>query len=220
MTENEESMVQLVRLRKGARKPSGSNSPLGNLFDENFYRTRYGDSIEADVDLLENYLETGWKLGRDPSPNFSTVYYLERNPDVVEAGMNPLVHYVLYGRDEGRRPAPYTSLQKTSQYRPLVSVIVPQYNHAAFLPQRLTSIIEQEYDNLEIILLDDASTDGSVEIAERILQSSKVSYRILRNTKNSGAIFEQWQRGIHLANGEVVWICESDDYCEKSFLRE
>lgn len=100
---------------------------------------------------------------------------------------------------------------------PEVSIIIPNYNHAEFLQQRLDSVFNQTYQDFEVILLDDASTDGSVEILKKYQEHPKVSHLILNDT-NSGSPFKQWQKGIGLANGAYIWIAESDDYCELDFL--
>lgn len=99
----------------------------------------------------------------------------------------------------------------------LVSIIIPNYNHIAFLQQRLDSVFQQTYQNFEVILLDDASTDGSVEILKKYQDHPKVSHLVINET-NSGSPFKQWQKGIQLANGEYLWIAESDDLNELNFL--
>ena len=209
-----------VTIRKKKRSPSSPPKASPQLFDEEFYRARYGDTIPSGVDPVDDYLERGWTLGYDPSERFSTNYYLERNKDVAESGFNPLVHYVMYGREEGRRPIPFISTRKDYSHRPAVSVIIPIYNHAAFLPQRIVSILSQNYENMELIVLDDASTDNSVEVLEGLLAETGIPFRIIRNDANSGAIFSQWEKGLRLAEADIVWICESDDYCEPGFLNE
>lgn len=103
--------------------------------------------------------------------------------------------------------------------QPLVSVIIPNYNHAAFLEERLQSVLNQTYHNFELIILDDASTDNSLEIINQYSNDSHVSHVIL-NKDNSGSPFKQWDRGMSLAKGEIVWIAESDDSCEATFLEE
>ena len=100
---------------------------------------------------------------------------------------------------------------------PEVSVIIPNYNHAPYLRQRIDSVINQTFDSLEIIILDDNSTDNSVEIINEYKGHSKVTH-IVQNKVNSGSTFKQWEKGIQLAQGKWVWIAESDDYCEKTFL--
>lgn len=99
---------------------------------------------------------------------------------------------------------------------PKVSVIVPNYNHAPFLTRRLDSIIGQTYNDIELLILDDASTDDSYRILTRYY--SKPGVRIVVNSRNSGAAFPQWNRGIWRAKGEYVWIAESDDAADPHFL--
>ncbi|MDD2307393.1 MAG: glycosyltransferase family 2 protein [Prolixibacteraceae bacterium] len=102
---------------------------------------------------------------------------------------------------------------------PKVSVIVPNYNHARFLPYRLDSIFNQNYQDFEVILLDDCSTDDSRDILEQYQDHPKVS-TVFFNELNSGSTFKQWQKGIALSTGDYIWIAESDDYCESNFLSE
>ena len=99
---------------------------------------------------------------------------------------------------------------------PLVSVVVPNYNHRRFLPERLRSVFTQTYRNLEIVFLDDASTDGSLEYV-RSLQSP-FPLRIRTNDTNGGSAFRQWHRGVSDARGEFVWIAESDDSCAPDLI--
>jgi len=100
---------------------------------------------------------------------------------------------------------------------PIVSIIVPNFNHEAFLEQRLESVFNQTYQNFEVILLDDCSTDNSKEILSKYAKNPKVSHCIFNET-NSGNTFIQWNKGIALAKGEFIWIAESDDFCELNFL--
>lgn len=102
---------------------------------------------------------------------------------------------------------------------PLVSIIIPNYNHARYLKQRLDSVFNQTYQNFEVIFLDDCSTDNSLEIVEKYKRNPHLS-QIVVNETNSGSVFSQWDKGIKLANGEVIWIAESDDYCEINLLEE
>lgn len=101
---------------------------------------------------------------------------------------------------------------------PTVSVIVPNYNHAPYLEQRIESILNQTYTDFELILLDDCSTDNSIEVLSKYATHPKVSHFIV-NEQNSGSTFRQWDKGINLAAGEYVWIAESDDWCEITLLQ-
>jgi glycosyltransferase involved in cell wall biosynthesis len=102
---------------------------------------------------------------------------------------------------------------------PLVSVIIPNYNHAPYLKERIESVLNQSYSNFEVILLDDYSTDNSRDIIESYRGHEKISH-IEYNTTNSGSTFKQWQKGLKLAQGEWIWIAESDDVAHLDFLKE
>jgi glycosyltransferase involved in cell wall biosynthesis len=102
---------------------------------------------------------------------------------------------------------------------PKVSVIVPNYNHAPFLQQRIDSILNQTFQDFELILLDDVSTDESLEVLNGYKTHDKVSHLIV-NTKNSGSPFVQWRRGIEHSEGEYIWIAESDDFAALDFLEK
>ncbi|MCM1337485.1 MAG: glycosyltransferase [Candidatus Amulumruptor caecigallinarius] len=101
--------------------------------------------------------------------------------------------------------------------RPTVSVIIPNYNHARFLKQRIDSVLEQSFADLQVIILDDCSTDNSREVIESYRHHPRVEH-IVYNETNSGSTFAQWQRGLALATGKYVWIAESDDYAAPEFL--
>jgi glycosyltransferase involved in cell wall biosynthesis len=101
-----------------------------------------------------------------------------------------------------------------------VSVVVPNYNYAHFLPERLESIIGQGYPIYEIIFLDDCSSDESLQVAERLLSQSGIDYQIIVNKKNSGSVFRQWRKGVELARGTHLWIAEADDSCEAGLISE
>lgn len=98
-----------------------------------------------------------------------------------------------------------------------VSVIVPNYNHAPYLRERVDSVLSQSFQDFELILLDDCSTDHSRDIIESYRNNPRVTH-IVVNEQNSGCTFAQWKRGLHLATGEYVWIAESDDTMAPDFL--
>ncbi|PKA82127.1 glycosyltransferase involved in cell wall biosynthesis [Ulvibacter sp. MAR_2010_11] len=99
----------------------------------------------------------------------------------------------------------------------MVSIIVPNYNHEPYLRKRLDSIFSQTYGDFEVILLDDCSTDNSVSILQEYAERPQVSHFII-NKENSGGPFKQWKKGIELSKSDYIWIAESDDYSDTSFL--
>lgn len=102
---------------------------------------------------------------------------------------------------------------------PKVSIIVPNYNHAKYLNKRLDSIFNQTYQDFEVILLDDCSSDSSLSILNEYSSHPRVSH-FIRNQANSGTPFVQWEKGIELAEGEYIWIAESDDWSDCRFLEK
>jgi glycosyltransferase involved in cell wall biosynthesis len=103
--------------------------------------------------------------------------------------------------------------------RPLVSVIIPNYNYARFLSQRIDSVLGQTYENLEVIILDDKSTDDSRSVIESYREDPRVTH-ILYNETNSGSTFKQWQKGFELARGSFIWIAEADDYAAPTLVEK
>lgn len=101
----------------------------------------------------------------------------------------------------------------------MVSVIIPNYNHARYLTERIESVLHQTYRNYEVIILDDCSNDNSREIIESYRNHPKIS-QIIFNETNSGSTFLQWQKGFSVAQGEYIWIAESDDVAEPNFIEE
>jgi glycosyltransferase involved in cell wall biosynthesis len=100
---------------------------------------------------------------------------------------------------------------------PTVTAIVPNYNHRRYLEQRIQSVLNQTYPHLEVLLLDDASTDGSRELLENFSSSPRVT-GLLVNEANSGTPFKQWNKGVAAATGEYIWIAESDDYANPTLV--
>ena len=101
---------------------------------------------------------------------------------------------------------------------PRVSVVVPNYNYARFLPDRIKTIADQEFPIYELIILDDCSSDDSVKVIENLIRDSGLNIKFIRNTTNSGSVFAQWRKGVELATGDLVWIAEADDLSEPNFL--
>ena len=100
---------------------------------------------------------------------------------------------------------------------PAITIVVPNYNHARYLRQRIDSVLHQTFRDFELLLLDDCSADGSRDIL-RDYASKDTRTRCIFNDQNSGSPFKQWNRGVAAAKGEFVWIAESDDFAHPMFL--
>ncbi len=100
-----------------------------------------------------------------------------------------------------------------------VSVVIPNYNYEDFIEERIDSVVNQTYPIYEVIILDDASTDHSIEKIEQVMKKHKnISFKTIYNEKNSHSVFSQWQKGFREAKGDYVWIAEADDSCHPMFL--
>lgn len=94
---------------------------------------------------------------------------------------------------------------------PLVSVIVPVYNVEQYLKECVDSIIEQTYKNIEIILVDDGSTDQSPRICN---EYKKKDSRVKVIHKNNGGLSDARNKGIDASNGSYIGFVDSDDWIE------
>ena len=99
---------------------------------------------------------------------------------------------------------------------PRVSVLVPSYNHARYLRERILSIVNQTYQNFELIVIDDCSDDESDSVILDLQGLHGFDYR--KNSRNSGTPFSAWEKIKEMAKGDYIWVCESDDVAEPTFL--
>ena len=101
--------------------------------------------------------------------------------------------------------------------RPLVSVIVPVYNNEKLLEKCVRSILDQTYNNLEILLVNDGSTDKSIYICNQLKDLDK---RIIVIDKLNEGVSITRNRGIEEASGDYLTFVDSDDYIEKDMIEE
>ncbi|WP_444939903.1 glycoside hydrolase family 99-like domain-containing protein [Microbulbifer sp. ZKSA004] len=101
-----------------------------------------------------------------------------------------------------------------------VSVVVPNYNYEDHIAPRLETIFSQHYPVYEVIVLDDKSSDNSVAVIKATAELHQRKIDLLVNKQNSGSVFRQWDRGARMANGELLWIAESDDLATPDFISE
>ncbi|GAA0589639.1 hypothetical protein GCM10009416_30260 [Craurococcus roseus] len=101
---------------------------------------------------------------------------------------------------------------------PSVSVVVPNYNYARYMHERLGSIFRQTHPVQEVVVLDDCSTDDSLEVIPAVAAKAGREVRLAPNKANSGSVFAQWRKAAEYAKGEFVWIAEADDLSDPDFL--
>ena len=206
------------------------------LFDAEWYCLSYPDVKAAGIDPVAHYLERGAVELRNPSSHFDTAVYLDRYPDVRESGLNPLYHYLSHGKRENREISPLimrphffdlaTSAQWVAKLRsdrahaeigsrqPLVSIILPTKDRAAVLPDAIRSVLEQTWHTWELLIVDDGSVDGSVEIVRRDFPDPRIK---LLHSAGQG-VCDARNTALSHAQGEFFAYLDSDNTWTPEYL--
>lgn len=109
-------------------------------------------------------------------------------------------------------------LQRLDPALPSVSVVLPSYNYERYMPARLGSILDQTHPVYEVIVIDDASPDGSAEAARRTARDRGRDITLIVNDTRAGSPFPNWRKGAQMARGDLIWIAEADDDADPAFL--
>ena len=105
---------------------------------------------------------------------------------------------------------PTDEKKSTAQALPLISVVMATYNGSLYLAQQMESVLAQSYRNIELIVIDDCSTDNTIEILKGF-QQNRPAIRIIKNETNLGYV-KNFEKGCLLATGEYIALCDQDDY--------
>lgn len=95
-----------------------------------------------------------------------------------------------------------------SKHRPLVSVVMAAYNAADFISEAIESVLNQTYQHVELIIINDGSKDNTDDVVEKYLDDERVNYV---KQSNAGQTVAK-NNGIKLAKGEIIGFCDADDY--------
>jgi len=101
---------------------------------------------------------------------------------------------------------------------PKVSIILPNYNYARYLDERIQSLLNQTYKDFELIILDDASTDNSLEVIQKYISDPRVRTQFF--SENSGLPYKRWNDGADLAQGDYLLFAGADDSCEPTLIEK
>lgn len=104
----------------------------------------------------------------------------------------------------------------TAPHVPRVSIVLPNYNYARYLPQRIESLLQQTWADFELIVVDDGSTDGSLAVIEGYSHDARV--HVVAHDRNSGHPYQRWNEGARLASGEYLLFAGADDFCEPTLV--
>ncbi|MGI6074736.1 MAG: glycosyltransferase family 2 protein [Pyramidobacter sp.] len=106
---------------------------------------------------------------------------------------------------------------KALREQPLLSVVFPTHNAEEFVEKAIRSVAEQDYPNVEILLVDDASTDRTAYVAQKTLASCGRPFHLIRNPQNRGVSAAR-NTGLDAAQGELLCFLDADDFVEPGYL--
>ena len=210
------------------------------FFDAQWYLMQYPDVASANMDPCEHYLKYGWKEGRNPSSLFDGNAYLRVYSDVRKVQVCPLLHYEQQGKKEDRsgfilrlpdwsQVSPFVPTNpslwdkficKYKNKNPKISIIVASYNYQDYIKETLDSLIAQTYKNFEVIVVDDGSSDHSVEIIKEYTHKYDFIKLYQHSNGENRGLVETLKLGLSKSVGEYVSFCESDDYWTPNHLEE
>lgn len=167
------------------------------------------DFVEDDAGIIVDWA--------DPAAMADATLKLIRDkPLRLKLGKQANAKARLYFSTERVFPRLLSTMRKVADKPPAVSIIVPNYNYARYLRERMESILAQSFQDFELIILDDASTDDSRSILD--YYAGVHGTGVIVNESNSGAPYPQWFKGMALAKADLIWIAEADDVSDPSFL--
>lgn len=194
-----------------------------DLFNEEFYLNQYPNVANANIDPLTHYLFHGGAEGKYPSTKFNGNKYLNQNPHLIKNNTNPLAHYILKGKKEGQKTHPINYNQQKNKIlknnllylhnykfkkEPLVSIIILNRNGQHHLKRLFTKFKENtNYNNYEIIIVDNASTDQSIQYLNKIQKTLPIT--IIQNQTNQSFSHANNQ-AVQKAKGELILLLNND----------
>ena len=106
--------------------------------------------------------------------------------------------------------------EKENKQNIAVSVIVPCYNVENYVRKAITCLVNQTYKNLEIIVIDDASTDNTYQILKELENEYSGKFKLYQNAKNGGLAYTR-NFGVRTATSEYIGFIDPDDYVDSNY---
>jgi len=194
------------------------------LFKEEWYWNTYPEVGKCQIDAITHFLTVGEKEGKDASEYFSSSFYLDHHQDVKESGMSPILHYILYGKLEERITSDFSNkidewisnhiLKIEIKENPLVSIILPTKNRINLLPEAIKSVLNQTYQNWELLIVDDHSSDGT----PKMIEEKFLDKRIKLFTNKGKGVSSARNTGLENSLGEYVAYLDSDNKWTQVYL--
>jgi hypothetical protein len=231
------NMKNLALWQRLWREPEAL-SIWSQYFDSEEYQRLYPDVRSGNINAATHFLLRGNSEFRDPSTRFDTKYYLGRNPAVARSGVNPLLHYALFGKKEGRdvtaRKPMAAPLQRTeptpdgapvftvnNDWRPdypLVSAVIPVFNNARFLEEGIRSVLNQTFQNVELIIVEGGSTDPATVDAVRRLEAQQLPRTRFYYRPERHHVGDNKNFGAARARGRYIFCLDQDDIVGAVFV--
>lgn len=205
------------------------------LFDSKWYLEHNPDVKATGVDPVLHYLNCGWKEDRDCTPYFDGKKYLEKYPDVAASHINPLLHWEKYGKAEGRdcvengekcflkivMPSWWDKLYHCFIHpKPFISIVVASYNYENYIAETLNSLFKQTYKSYEIIIVDDGSSDHSVQVIKKTIRNRINAFLYQHPNKENRGLPKTVELAVSKAKGDYIAFCEADDFWSPHHLEE
>jgi len=186
-----------------------------------FYKKNFEKSSKV-IDELEKELKTNKKLLRDKNNELNTIKNLSTNFNkfLIKQYNNPTISAPFSKTDKNNflfmeLIADYlVSIAENLEDKPLISVIMPVYNRKDIVMNSIESVLSQSYSNFELIIVDDASTDGTTDLLKKI-EHDKV--KVVFHDKNKFCAGAR-NTGLKEAKGELISYLDSDNLFDKRYL--
>ena len=198
------------------------------FFDSNYYLNTYLDVENTSMSAEEHYLSIGYLEGRNPSAEFSTLFYYKKYNDVLEKNFNPLLHYELYGIYENRKISEvevqkqFTDFSKDSVNFFSVIVYVDEYCTPEEVRSALNSLCRQTYTNFEVFVIDNGITSFTYNVILEFIEgysNIKLICKKPNETKNHNLQFgSSLNSAISLCSGNYAIFLNGSDFIDKNHI--
>ena len=153
------------------------------------------------------------------NPNYSTTRLVTKEQPIVENDPTSKVQKQLFLPSHKRQGNGGLRIngyfKRNLETKPLVSIITVVYNGCAYIAQTIESVLSQSYDNVEYIIIDGGSTDGTVDIIQKYEHA--IDYWV---SEPDNGIYDAMNKGIQVACGEWIWMLNADDYLTNDAIQK
>jgi glycosyltransferase involved in cell wall biosynthesis len=201
-------------------------------FDTAYYLSQKPEVAKLKLNPLVHYIRYGAAEGRNPHPSFNVAQYLRESPDVSRSFINPQLHSLPSQSERGELKTRVSSARNMTSLAEgklrmlaasrnlsdalvgtsaLVSVIIPCFNYGKYILDALISVLSQTYPHIEVLIIDDGSTDRETLEVLNGIRHERV--RVIHQS-NQG-LAQSRNNGVAVAGGEYLLFLDADDRLER-----